>query len=50
MLILGFFLIILIKVKPMFPIIKQICEQMTKYVDEKNETGTNSFIAKDVSM
>lgn len=39
-----------LKVKPMFAVIEKICERMTKYVDEKIETGTNTFIAKEVTF
>lgn len=34
----------------MFPIVKKICERMTKYVDEKIEVGINSFVSKEVTI
>lgn len=32
----------------MFPIVNAICEKMTKYIDEKIESGVNTLTAKDV--
>lgn len=38
------------KMKPLFSIVKKICEDMVKYVDEKLEAGTNTFVSKDVTI
>lgn len=34
----------------MYPIVTEICEKMVKYVDEKIESGENTFISKEASI